>query len=659
MLKGCSWCTNIGKAILMSANWDYMVHDEDRSYSSMDSEDGEMVSPDEPPVLGRNETNIEEDDSNHPGEPGSLTPKALDCSVILDVTIELNKWDSSLVFNMMEVNIKVSKGSEEDIFLSEMIDEEPVRIKFEVMSPDISLKIFPRAWGVVSATSDNWAAQAQSWLESCREHRSCESDGSFQPTRLIDVRNPQHLRLVTRDDVTLPCLYATLSYVWGPAQSYTLTKDTCSQMHAKLDSLKMGKTINDSIMVTRRMGFAYLWIDALCIIQDSTEDKLKELSSMSDIYRKSALTIVAASASSASDGFLHTPEPPTFFVEPFQIKIKSDQGQLATLICGYRETYRTAVDPINSRAWTLQERVLSPRLLIFSKSGVMWMCRESHTNPSGPTDGGPPYQTSLDLDTDDKKTDEDRLREQWMSIRADYSEMDISYCSDKLPAISALAAELSRRTEWTYLAGMWKENLFSELHWRSMRQTPAGENFLLKPQKVREAGYIAPSWSWASTGLGMIVDGEDERDDREVFDFKVLDRHVVPVGESDFQFGPVKSGFLVVQGKIVELPFRLEDWQNPGESDLSLLDIRGDECGKPQVIGEGTLDPLDDVLPPDSKVFCLGMSRLMLGEQQNFPIDGLLLLPTGSVDTFRRAGLFRMNAPSVFDNVHPRVIRIE
>jgi hypothetical protein len=407
------------------------------------------------------------------------------------------------------------------------------------------------------------------------------------------------------------------------------------------------------------MGFAFLWVDALCIIQDSAEDKLKELPRMSDIYRKSALTIVAASALSANDGFLHPPEPPTFFVEPFQIKIKNDQDQLATLICGYRETYKTVADPINSRAWTLQERVLSRRLLIFSRIGVMWMCRESQTNPSGPPDVGPPYQTSLDIDTDDEAADEDKLREQWMSIRADYTEMDISYCNDKLLAISALAAEVCRRTGWTYLAGMWKENLFSELHWRSMRQNLLGETFLLKPQKVREAGYIAPSWSWASTGLGIIVDGEDERDDREVFDFKVLDSHVEPVDKSDFQFGAVKSGFLVVQGNLIELAFRFEEYSDPAGYDISLLDIKGDELGTPQIVGAGTLDPLEDALQSGSKVFCLGMSRLRLGAQDIFPIDGLLLLPTESIITFRRVGLFRMNAQSVFDNVRPKVLRIE
>ncbi|KAI1172788.1 HET-domain-containing protein [Nemania sp. FL0916] len=657
VLEGCPWCASIGNAILMSANWDSMIHDENGSYGSTDSDGESDDYPDQPePQL--NDTNIEEQGNDSVESPGSLTLKELDCPISLDITIEITKWGDSSAFNMIEVVINVSGGTEDDGTLSAVIDDEPVRIKFEIISPDISPIIFPGAWGFVSAASRDWVTQAQRWLESCRGHKSCESGRSFQPTRLIDVRNPQHIKLVTAEDAASSCPYATLSYVWGPEQSYTLTKATYSQMHVKMDSFRIAKSINDGITVARRLGFEYLWVDALCIIQDSTEDKFQELPRMADIYRESQLTIVVASASSASDGFLQAPQPPTFFVEPFQVKIKADEEHLATLIFAYRETYRSDTDPINSRAWTLQERVLSKRLLIFSNSGVMWMCKELHINPSGPPDAGPPYQTWLNLDADGEDADGESLREQWMSIRADYSEMDISYCSDKLPAISALAAEISRKTKWTYVAGLWKENLFSELHWRSSRYTPAGETLLLKPQKVRDAGYIAPSWSWVSTGVGMIVDSEDERDNREAFEFEILDCQVQVVDKSDFRYGPVSGGCLVVRGKVAELPFRFEEWQESGAADISLLDIRGDEPENPQIIGDGTLDPLDDVFPADLKLICLGMSRLRLGARRIVSVEGLLLLQNSPDGTFRRVGFFRIYDPAVFDSIHARIMWI-
>jgi hypothetical protein len=289
----------------------------------------------------------------------------------------------------------------------------------------------------------------------------------------------------------------------------------------------------------------------------------------------------------------------------------------------------------------------------------MWMCRECHINYSAAPDAGPPYLTSLELDTSGSMTDEARLREQWMTIRAEYTEMDMSYCGDKLPAISALAAEISKKTGWTYLAGLWKENLFSELHWKSTKITPDGKAFNLKPQKVREAGYLAPTWSWVSTGLGAIVDSEDESADREVFDFKVLDCCVETVGKANFQFGSVKNGFLVVEGRGIELPLRLENWRDPDGADVSLLDTKEDQYGRIQIVGEGTLDPLDEALQPDTKAFCLAMSKLPLGRQRLIPIEGLLMFPTESRETFKRVGFFRMTAPSVFDYVPLRMVRIE
>jgi hypothetical protein len=122
-------------------------------------------------------------------------------------------------------------------------------------------------------------------------------------------------------------------------------------MHAALDSSRLSRTISDAITAALRLGFEFLWVDALCIVQDSDDDKLKELPKMADIYRESSLTIVAASASSANEGFLKPPQPVTFFVEPFNVNISTGEGgHLASLTFGYRETYKPAIDPINLRA---------------------------------------------------------------------------------------------------------------------------------------------------------------------------------------------------------------------------------------------------------------------------------------------------------------------
>lgn len=447
-------------------------------------------------------------------------------------------------------------------------------------------------------------------------------------------------------------------------------------MCAGLDTERLPKTISDAIEVAYHLGFTYLWVDALCIIQDSAEDKARELPFMADIYKGASLTILAASAAAAGEGFLGTPaNPPRFLVEPFDINIETPGEDPFSITFGYRAPYMASSDPISSRAWTLQERVLSPRLLIFSQSGVMWMCQERYINPGAAPDAGPPYQTSLissipseDHNSKDDTTKEETTREgisketllleSWTAIRADYIEMDLTYPSDKLIAISAVAAEVSMKTGWRYLAGMWEHNLFSELHWRCTKRGPGGEVLRIKPEKVRRAGYLAPSWSWASVGLGAILDSEDDKVEREVFRFSIVKCHVDV--DPDFPFGSVKVGYLEVEGMVLELPWRSEELEWDG-SDVVLLDPEEENSvGGSLGVGIGYLDPLDDCLDPSVKLVCLGMSKLRLGRQRIVPVEGLLLLPVESGGpTFRRVGFFRMTTPSVFDEAHTKSLTIE
>ncbi|KAM7195053.1 Heterokaryon incompatibility protein (HET) domain containing protein [Rhypophila sp. PSN 637] len=701
VLSGCRWCTTVGNALLTCSELDSWMEEGDESESADgpdanmhlngDAEDAQMSSPGKP-VYPADEgmAEDEEDPSDAMSSSESSGPHtihSLDCTAKLDITIEFLKWRDSPVFNVVKVTAEVTTGGDDKCTIREMIGENAVAMTLEVMCTDTmdGIAVVPQRWDMVSAASfDKWTPRARAWIQACEKyHTSCATSGASQPTRLIDLRDHRHPRLAIRSSSIKPIPYIALSYVWGPKQEYVLTQASLDEMQTGLDLTRLPRTLLDAIEATRQLGFEYLWIDALCIIQDSSEDKAQELPRMADTYRESALCIVVASAAAAGDGFLKPPDPPRFFVDPFEVKVGDLDDPLA-LTFGYRAPYRASADPISSRAWTLQERVLSRRLLIFSSSGVMWMCRETFDNPSGAPDAGPPYQTSLssiytEAAKGDGNSDEDgnedkgkadtevrasEIRETWMCIRADYTEMDLSYCTDKLPAISAIAAELAKQTGWTYLAGMWEENLFSELHWRSTRQIPSHDQTLgiLKPEKTRNIGYLAPSWSWASVGLGGIVDSEDERADRQAFNFAILKCHVEPIDPA-FPFGPVKGGYLLVSGKTLELGWLSENaddeasWDIP---DISLIDpVDGNS------IGEGTLDPLDGPLDQSQKVTCLAMSQLRLGPllQRTLPVEGLILLPveseSGSSGTFRRIGFFRITRPLVFDGATTMILRTE
>ncbi|KAK5652004.1 hypothetical protein OQA88_10907 [Cercophora sp. LCS_1] len=676
-LAGCPWCTCIGNAVLSCSDLDSWMEAWNGSRSdaaSLDENDRQQeaiddTASDEGMTYEDEEASDEEDEDAESERPGFHTVNALNCAAELDITIKFLKWNSGPLFNLAEVRADVS--SEDEKPLPNMIGEKAVMLKLEVIGPSTTdgPAAFNQQWRVLSAAScEEWVPHAETWLRACKAHASCTSSGASRPTRLIDVHDPRHPRLIITDDVyqQTELDYVALSYVWGPKQEYILTRARLADMRDALDLTRLPKTLSDSILAAHHLGFKYLWIDALCIIQDSPQDKALELPRMSNTYRESALTLVIASAAAATDGFLKTPAPPKFLLHPFKVP--------SGLTFGYRLPYKASADPISSRAWTLQERVLSRRLLIFSSTGVMWMCREDFSNPSAAPDAGPPYQTFLDpflsahrpaltstttttgpvAPTVEEREAQVEIRETWATILADYTEMDLSYCTDKLPAISAVAAEIGEKTGWTYLAGMWKEDLFSELHWRCMKQRLSGERLTLKPKKVADAGYLAPSWSWSSVGSGAVVGSEDERDDREVFGFEILECRVEPV-DRGFAYGPVKSGYLEVSGRTVELRWRYEDRPSWDGSDICLVE----ESGTPLAVGDGTLDPLDEPLDPAMKVVCLGMSRLRLGRQRIVPVEGLILVPKGNGASFRRIGFFRMTAPSVFDGAVTRVLRIE
>ena len=137
----------------------------------------------------------------------------------------------------------------------------------------------------------------------------------FVPTRLIHiVDSDQTLKLVEnigRVD------YITLSHRWGnPTQKdqddYSTTEKNHKTRCKGFSRSDLPKTFQDAVEVTRMLGKRYLWIDALCIIQDDGTDLTTELQFMDKIYSSSYCTIAASSASSWKEGFLERKSAPYY-----------------------------------------------------------------------------------------------------------------------------------------------------------------------------------------------------------------------------------------------------------------------------------------------------------------------------------------------------------
>ena len=200
-------------------------------------------------------------------------------------------------------------------------------------------------------------------------------------------------------------------------------------------------------------------------------DKQKELPKMGSIYGNAAFTIVAAVAASADKGFLHVQPTEEYFIAPFDVPIHDEEGNLVnSLSLCYPASYKRWKDPINDRAWTFQELLLSKRVISYSYRGVEFADKELLQQNGSDQAERPELDPRFSIPSWSSpwfnlEVTRETIRNVWLIIRSEYTTRDLTYSGDKLVAIAAVAAELGK-TYGKYLAGLWEEDLFLDLQWR-------------------------------------------------------------------------------------------------------------------------------------------------------------------------------------------------
>jgi hypothetical protein len=258
--------------------------------------------------------------------------------------------------------------------------------------------------GSSTGSEHSWQ-QINTWLEDCDEnHPGCRSPSVslWKPNRLLDLGNDEHqsIRLVVSEkhfesNASLSQVspsrqntesrYMTISHCWGTSDILRLLSSNAVffQQSILLDALP--ETFKDAISITRRLGIRYLWIDSLCIIQDSIEDWRKEASAMGDVYKNSFLNIAATGSKESSEGYFH--KRSYDFIEPIEVSPtwkKSTKGPYLWLHNIGLVRYVLNMSPLLQRGWVLQERLLSPRVLHFGKDELFWECQGCVVNESYP-----------------------------------------------------------------------------------------------------------------------------------------------------------------------------------------------------------------------------------------------------------------------------------
>lgn len=376
--------------------------------------------------------------------------------------------------------------------------------------------------------------EAKKWIEDCHEaHIDCNNLpwSNKNPSRLVhilpDLNSVQLVDALLIGQVS----YTALSYAWGGERS----AQRWSDHNEPFQLSKLPATIQHAIQVTKKLDISYIWIDALCINQSVSLSWKEESSKMHKVYGNAHVTLCACSSEKSTDGLFHFREAWEFVSEPCRL----DQYWLANFDMALDEVRTKA--HMFSRAWTLQEARLSPRILYLCGQRLYWSCVTSqHTELGSQVENNPPRRRPYeDLHSTKSlrypqeflqtryKGKEELLHQQWLEIVQDYTRRDMDKVTDRFPAISGLAAqylvpfcsnEKVKREE--YLAGLWRQTFAQDLAW-----SVQGAGRLIRNTAP------APSWSWASLPLRTVIKMQDDFIGTETF--ALLEKSGLGQGQDD------------------------------------------------------------------------------------------------------------------------------
>jgi hypothetical protein len=521
-----------------------------------------------------------------------------------------------------------------------------------------------------STSSDEHMALARYWLEECSsKHALCSSrtESDFIPTRLLDVG-------ATGDEyVSLHCSrvkdrgtrYCTLSHTWGGVKDIvTLSKTNRTALQRGISLSSLPKTFRDAVTVVRALNIQYLWIDSICIIQDSADDWTSEATLMGHVYANSACTIMASAAHGPHEGLFSCRDP--LAVYSCKVGGSFEAGSFAAY--GSTDTMLLSHSHLQHRGWIVQERILSPRLLNFAIGGISWSCVHGEameierdgmateiarrSTGSGFYDQRPLQKIfgpsvrhvdwtvgsiadvyncnlhELEMYTEqyslDNKLFRERFNRYWRHTVTLYTYCKLTDSDDKLVALSAIAQRLQRASGYTYLAGLWFQTLMFDLLW-------SASNAALN----RQSKYRAPSWSWASVEGSIFFGGaysDEELGTEPIAHFQSCDCTTHPLDTSK-------------TGKVADAQLRLSTKLRPWTTGVGrylngrheLLSLSNADVGYLHS-DEGELDHRD---PRLEKLYLCPLRKLFHASGEAMRIEGLAVVPhAGGSNHYERLGTF-------------------
>ncbi|KAI9783569.1 MAG: hypothetical protein M1839_003739 [Geoglossum umbratile] len=478
--------------------------------------------------------------------------------------------------------------------------------------------------------SDSTLNVIRGWMQECASsHPHCRAQSVLKPRRLLSISDSRvfpDIRLRLSSTQPVDQKYAALSYCWGPPaiqkHQVTTTKANLKDHERVIRLSELPQTIVDAVSVGRQLDIPYLWVDALCIVQDDKDDQDNQIAIMGSIYANAYLTVSASSASNCVEGFLHRRKNPYFSMN------YSYQGREPCLV-NFVELGRACEswkEPVHERGWTFQETLLSRRILFYSSVQPYWWCRTSSLSGGDP----PPelYFTKtnlrelLDVSRNNNVNKAPAVHYRWLWLATQYSKRVLGDLNHKVKALHALSMshKQARGGNVRYLAGLWNTTMHIDLIWYTAQR---GKHRRVGPKpnhsKMKESGEMQctsnrilsfPTWSWMSfdgkidypclsgTSMKLLLDqGQTSTgargigiDDENVLEVDVKSKIDI-IGEPlTNRFGEVNPGsLLIVQGRVKKV--LIPEWTTrksdmvwgPLDRASNCLDLHLDKKLPPQV----------------------------------------------------------------------------
>lgn len=177
--------------------------------------------------------------------------------------------------------------------------------------------------------------------------------------------------------------YWTLSHRWGdPNRILQLNKDTAPRLYGGISLEELSPTFRDTVLLVHRLGYSYLWIDSLCIFQDSITEWQAEADNMIDVYRNSLcnISVTAASSNPSTEGLFRPRKLSPRLLYPFGGAARVADDLIGTPWIAWTDSmWEDEIEsaPLNTRGWVVQERFLAPRAVHFAENQIYWECLES------------------------------------------------------------------------------------------------------------------------------------------------------------------------------------------------------------------------------------------------------------------------------------------